>query len=174
MQLTDFDELLMTHRIWTDGSHIEQQLSNLTEHMENVFQKYLRDEFKTIEEFNEKAGEVAEPYRVLVVANYPSGFSERATQRLKSIIQSGPTCGVHTIISVDRKAQMPAGGSGRPQRQQEWELRSLQRTFRTLHLKYPAAPRIYAICRIRLSHRCIIIGRNLKALPTLHGALPDS
>lgn len=110
MQLTDFDELLMTHRIWTDGSHIEQQLANLTEHMENVFQKYLRDEFTTIEEFNEKAGEVAEPYRVLVVANYPSGFSERATQRLKSIIQSGPTCGVHTIISVDRKAQMPAGG----------------------------------------------------------------
>lgn len=110
MQLTDYDELLMSHRIWTDSSQIEQQLANLTEHMENVFQKYLKDEFRTIEEFNEKAGEVAEPYRVLVVSNYPAGFSERATQRLKSIIQSGPRCGVHTIISVDRKAPMPAGG----------------------------------------------------------------
>lgn len=110
MQLTDYDELLMTHRIWTDPSHIEEQLSKLTEHMENVFQKYLKDEFLTIEEFNEAAGEVAEPYRVLVINNYPAGFSERATQRLKSIIQSGPRCGVHTIISIDRRQPIVAGG----------------------------------------------------------------
>ena len=110
MQLTDYDELLMTHRIWTDPSHIEQQLANLTEHMENVFQKYLKDEFLTIEEFNEQAGEVAEPYRILVVANYPAGFSERSIQRLKSIIQSGPRCGVHTLISVDRRQPTSSGG----------------------------------------------------------------
>ena len=46
--------------------------------MENVIQKYLRNEFETIEEYNVHAGEVAEPFRVLVVANFPANFSETA------------------------------------------------------------------------------------------------
>ena len=35
--------------------------------MENVIQKYLRNQFQSIEDYNAQAGEVAEPYRVLVV-----------------------------------------------------------------------------------------------------------
>ena len=82
MHLADYDDLLISSRIWTEQPHIEQQLANLTEHMENVFQKYLRHEFESIEEYNRHAGEVAEPYRVLVVANFPAGFSKRSAQRL--------------------------------------------------------------------------------------------
>ena len=74
---------------------------NMTEHMENVFQKYLRNEFELIEEYNTHAGEVAEPYRILIVANFPVGFSERAAQRLVSVMTSGARCGVHMLISVD-------------------------------------------------------------------------
>ena len=39
--------------------------------METVTQKYLRNEYATIEEYNAVAEEVAEPYRVLVVADFP-------------------------------------------------------------------------------------------------------
>ena len=46
--------------------------------MENVTQKYLRNEYATIEEYNAVAGEVAEPYRVLVVADFPANFDEKA------------------------------------------------------------------------------------------------
>lgn len=101
MHLADYDDLLISSRIWTEQAHIEQQLANLTEHMENVFQKYLRNEFESIEEYNVHAGEVAEPYRILIVANFPTGFSERAAQRLVSVMTSGARCGVHTLISVD-------------------------------------------------------------------------
>jgi len=45
---------------------------NLTEHMETVIQKYLRNEYETIDEYNAQAGELAEPYRYLVIADYPS------------------------------------------------------------------------------------------------------
>ncbi|MBS0265392.1 MAG: cell division protein FtsK [Planctomycetes bacterium] len=109
MHLADYDELLISGRIWTESSHIEQQLANLTEHMENVFQKYLRNEFESIEEYNRHAGEVAEPYRVLVIANFPAGFSERAAQRLVSIVSSGPRCGVHTLLSFDTRQPAPRG-----------------------------------------------------------------
>ena len=63
MHLGDYHELLVTNRIWTEPPHIEQRLTDLTEHMENVIQKYLRNEFETIEEYNTMAGEVAEPFR---------------------------------------------------------------------------------------------------------------
>ncbi|MCA9079599.1 MAG: hypothetical protein KDA58_03525, partial [Planctomycetaceae bacterium] len=62
MHLTDFDELMVSSRIWTEPGQIENKLADLTEHMENVLQKYLRNEFQTIEEYNAAAGEVAEPY----------------------------------------------------------------------------------------------------------------
>jgi energy-coupling factor transporter ATP-binding protein EcfA2 len=109
MHLADYDELLISHRIWTEAVHIDEQLAKLTEHMENVFQKYLRNEFDSIEEYNERAGEVAEPYRVLIVANFPAGFSERAAQRLVSIAASGARCGVHTLVSVDTRLPLPHG-----------------------------------------------------------------
>ncbi|MGC1276453.1 MAG: FtsK/SpoIIIE domain-containing protein, partial [Planctomycetaceae bacterium] len=109
MHLADYDELLISGRIWTEAGRIEQQLGDLTEHMENVFQKYLRNEFETIEEYNTHAGEVAEPYRVLVVSNFPHGFTERAAQRLTSIATSGRRCGVFALIGVDTKQPRPHG-----------------------------------------------------------------
>ncbi len=107
MHLADYDERLVGHRIWTEAAHINQRLADLTEHMENVIQKYLRNQFDSIQHYNETAGEVAEPFRVLVVANFPAHFSEEATRRLISIANSGPRCGVYTLISIDLASRMP-------------------------------------------------------------------
>lgn len=107
MHLADADEMLVTSRIWTEPPHVEQRLADLTEHMENVIQKYLRNQYKSIEEYNQAAGEVAEPYRVLVIANFPTNFTPDAARRLVSIMSSGPACGVCTLVSVDTKAAMP-------------------------------------------------------------------
>ena len=107
MHLADFDEQLVASRIWTDSVHIEQRLADLTKHMENVIQVYLRQKFHSIEEYNAFAGEMAEPYRVLVVANYPANFTEAAVQRIKSIVASGARCGVFVMMSIDTKAPVP-------------------------------------------------------------------
>jgi hypothetical protein len=109
MHLADYDEQLIGARIWTESAQIETRLGDLTEQMEVVIQKYLRNEFETIEAYNAEAGEVAEPYRFLVVANFPRNFSEAAARRLVSIVSSGPRCGVHCLISVDTKQPMPPG-----------------------------------------------------------------
>ncbi len=108
MHLGDFDEHLIASRIWTEARQIDEQLTRLTAHMETVLQKYLRNEFATIHEYNAQAGEVAEPFQVLVAANFPTNFSEAAARKLVSITTSGPRCGVYTLIMVDRKQKMPA------------------------------------------------------------------
>src|SRR4029079_4273430 len=107
MHLADFDEQLIASRIWTEGRQIDEQLTRLTAHMETVLQKYLRNEFATIHEYNAQAGEVAEPFQVLVVANFPTNFSESAARKLVSVATSGPRCGIYTMIMIDRTQKMP-------------------------------------------------------------------
>ena len=107
MHLADYDERLVSNRIWTEGTHINQRLLDLTQHMEDVIQKYLRNEFKSIQEYNQHAGEVAEPFHILVIANFPSNFSDESARRLVSIASSGARCGVYTLISCDTKMNLP-------------------------------------------------------------------
>jgi hypothetical protein len=109
MHLADYDEALVGTRIWTSTEQIEQRLSDLAEHMETVIQKYLRNEFPTIDEYNAQAGELAEPYRFLVIADYPTGFSPEACRKLASIAGTGARCGVYTLISRDLRVPIPQG-----------------------------------------------------------------
>jgi hypothetical protein len=109
MHLADHDEELVSSRIWTEPAHIEKQLADLTAHMENVIQKYLRSQFRSIEDYNAQAGEVAEPYRVLVVADFPVNFTPQAARRLVSIVQSGSSCGVYALIGLDTRPPPPQG-----------------------------------------------------------------
>lgn len=109
MRLADHDESIVGSRIWTESRHIERRLTDLTEHIENVIQKYLRDDYATIDEYNRVAGEIAEPYRYLVIADFPHNFSEDAVARLASIVDAGPRCGVFVVMLTDPGAKQPAG-----------------------------------------------------------------
>ena len=109
MHLADHEEADILTRIWTEPQHIEQRLTDLTEHMESVIQTYLRNEYESIEEYNAQAGEIAEPYRLLVLADFPEGLSERGVRRLESIVASGRRCGVFTMILRDTARDMPEG-----------------------------------------------------------------
>ena len=108
MHLADYDEALVNSRIWTEPAHIEQRLADLTAHMENVIQKYLRNQFETIEEYNAQAGEVAEPYRI-GDRQFPGQLQRGRRAALVSILSSGPRCGVYALMSVDTKQELPQG-----------------------------------------------------------------
>jgi len=109
MHLADQMEQLVGERIWTEPRHIEQRLLDLTEHMETVIQKYLRDEYPTIADYNAEAGQLAEPLRVVVMADFPAGLNEAAVRRLLSVLQSGARCGVHLLVLGDATRGLPEG-----------------------------------------------------------------
>jgi hypothetical protein len=109
MHLADEMEQLAGERIWTEPRHIEQKLTDLTEHMETVIQKYLRNEYATIADYNAQAGQLAEPLRIVVMADFPAGLNDNATRRLASILQSGARCGVHLLLLRDTTRPMPSG-----------------------------------------------------------------
>lgn len=107
MHLADEAEFVIGERIWTDSRYIEQRLADLSEHMETVIQKYLRNEFADLDAYNQQAGEIAEPYRFLVIADFPTGLSDVAARKLASIVNSGARCGVFTIILRDTRQAVP-------------------------------------------------------------------
>ena len=107
MHLADYAEHLINSRIWTQTSQIDQRLAALNEHMEKVIQMYLRNEYATIAEYNEQAGNIAEKYHFVVVADFPASFSDSGAKRLLSIASSGARCGVFTLIHWDRRQPLP-------------------------------------------------------------------
>ncbi|HTB02446.1 MAG TPA: FtsK/SpoIIIE domain-containing protein [Bradyrhizobium sp.] len=111
LALGDYHDDLVGGRSWSEQSHIEQRLAELTQHMETVIQKYLRDEHKTIEHYNANAGHVVEAYRVVAVCDFPANFTETSARRLVSIAQNGPRCGVYPLIIADTSRSMPYGVS---------------------------------------------------------------
>ena len=109
MHLADYEESLINRRIWTQRDQIDERLNDLNEHIEKVIQMYLRNEYATIMEYNERAGSVAEKYHFLVIADFPEGFSDTAARKLQSIAVSGPRCGVFTLIHWNKRHLPPDG-----------------------------------------------------------------
>jgi len=101
MHLGDYEETLIHGRIWTQTTQIEERLAELNEHIEKVIQMYLRNEFATLDEYNQHAGTVAEKHRFVVISGFPAAFSETASKRLLSIATSGARCGVYLLIHRD-------------------------------------------------------------------------
>jgi hypothetical protein len=107
--LTEFAEAIRGDMVWHDAKQIGLQLETLIQHMAMVTQKYLKTQFENIEAFNAHEGTIAEAYRMLAIANFPSGFDQASAEQVVSIAQNGPRSGVYVVMSVDRKQPMPHG-----------------------------------------------------------------
>ncbi len=108
MHMADYEESLINSKIWTQSDQIDKRLGELNEHMEKVIQMYLRNDYESITEYNEAAGNIAEKYHYLVVADFPNGFSDQAVKRLMSVAQSGARCGVYALIHWDTRSHPPS------------------------------------------------------------------
>ncbi|MFN0066127.1 MAG: FtsK/SpoIIIE domain-containing protein [Limisphaerales bacterium] len=117
MHLADHETGHINGRIWTQAPQFEERLAELGAHIEKVIQMYLRNEYATIADYNAAAGVVAEKQQVLVVANFPAGFTDVAARRLLNLAASGPRCGVHLLLHWDRRQPLPHGISGDELRQ---------------------------------------------------------
>jgi len=107
MSLSDHEPSAVGQRIWTDPMQIERQLSDVTEHMQTVIQKYLRADFETIEDYNRAAGEIAEPYRFVLISDLHAALTDNGAAKLVSIIESGPRCGVYALLTHDAATRLP-------------------------------------------------------------------
>lgn len=109
LDLSEYDPDLIGGKVWSSPRDLEARLAELSDHIELVIQKYLRTTYETIDEFNDAAGEVAEPYRILVLFDVPTGLTAESATLLRSVLQNGPRCGVFTLMACDPSAPAPYG-----------------------------------------------------------------
>ena len=107
MALTDHDPSLVSHRVWTTEKKIEERLAEIAHRVEDVLQSSLRDQFQRIEDYNELAGSMAEPYRAIAAVGLPEGLTRDGYKHLRALIESGPRCGVFTILVCDSSKAWP-------------------------------------------------------------------
>ncbi len=103
----DLPDALTGGRIWGEKRHIEEQLLKFSEHIRQVNQKYLKNRFKNIEDYNKEVKEIEEAYRVLMVSDFPEGFDTESARRLVSIAENGVHTGVYVLVMVDEKKKNP-------------------------------------------------------------------
>ncbi|MEZ6088332.1 MAG: FtsK/SpoIIIE domain-containing protein [Pirellulaceae bacterium] len=114
MALADHDPTLVGHRAWTQPNQIESRLAELTQHMEDVLQTYLRDHYETIDQYNAQAGAMAEPYRVVAAIGIPNGLTPAAYEHLRALIENGRRCGIVTVVVRDPDEAWPHDFSALP------------------------------------------------------------
>ena len=106
--LGDAAEKVIGRKVRTTAKELAELLVEVEEHITLVTQKYLQGAYSTLTEYNHASGDVAEPYRLLVVYDYPSGFSrddqydKEQLERLGKILATGRRCGVFVLIVRSR------------------------------------------------------------------------
>ena len=102
--LGDAAEKVIGQKVRTTSAELAQLLVELEEHITFVTQKYLQGSYDTLTAYNLASGDVSEPYRLLVLYDYPSGFSRddqydtEQLNRLRKILAAGRRCGVFCVI----------------------------------------------------------------------------
>jgi S-DNA-T family DNA segregation ATPase FtsK/SpoIIIE len=108
LDLAEHDESLLGDGVLNETVAIERGLEDLVAHLETVIQKRLRGRYATLQDYNREAGELQEPLRLVAIADFPAGFSERALERLGLLIRTGARCGVHVLLMHDERRPLPA------------------------------------------------------------------
>jgi hypothetical protein len=103
--LGDAAERVIGAKVRTTPAELAELLLSLEQHITFVTQKYLQGQHESLTDYNVSAGEVSEPYRLLVLYDFPHGFSrsaqyadEETLARLGKIVSAGPRCGVFTLV----------------------------------------------------------------------------
>jgi len=107
MSMTDHQADIVGHRVWSGERQIEDRLAELAHHAEDILQVNLRDRFLQIEEYNEIAGTMFEPYRAFAAIGFPESLTRDGYKHLRAIIDSSIRCGVFTILVCDQARPWP-------------------------------------------------------------------
>ena len=107
MHLADYNEQLISNRIWTESGHIERRLAELTEHMENVHPGLPPQRVPVgpgVQRVGRGTGRAVPRPRG---GQLSRRFLGVAARRLLSIVASGARCGVYTLMSLDTRLPLP-------------------------------------------------------------------
>lgn len=117
-RLGDQAASIIGNKAATTNAEVSALLDELEGHITYVTQKYLQGEHASLTEYNQAAGEVAEPYRVIVVHDLLDAVSrsqnyvdDEAVRRLAKVAEAGRRCGVFLLVHQPEDLPQPVAGA---------------------------------------------------------------
>lgn len=106
MRISHKDEKVVGKQVYTSPPDINDALDDIYAHIDSVIQFKLSTSvgFTDIYEYNKFAKENAESYKLLAILDYPKNFTADMKEKLMYIVENGPKCGVHTIITYNEQS----------------------------------------------------------------------
>jgi S-DNA-T family DNA segregation ATPase FtsK/SpoIIIE len=96
--ISDLSDEVIHTKVWTTEQDIRLRLEETTARVSLIIQKYLTGDYATIDEYNEQAGEVAEPYEIIAINDFPAGLDRRSIEMVQSLAEVGPRAGVSLLL----------------------------------------------------------------------------
>ncbi|MCK4494363.1 MAG: hypothetical protein KAU26_09920 [Methylococcales bacterium] len=103
--LSKLSSKLIGHKILTENKEIGRALESLKQHTTNIIQKVIGHQYDSLEAYNRTAGEVAEPYTFLFLANFPQKMTTQHYDELLSLLENGYKAGIYVFLSLDTTYQ---------------------------------------------------------------------
>lgn len=94
----DLSEEVIHTKVWTGEQDIRARLEEATARVSLIIQKYLKGDYATIDAYNEQAGEIAEPYQLIAINDFPNGLDRRSVEMVQSLAEVGPRAGVSLLL----------------------------------------------------------------------------
>lgn len=99
-------ERLRQPSVYKEVDEIRAQLRLLKDELARRNERYLARDYADIEEYNRAGDEVVEPYNLLCIADFPTGFDSDAGQRLISIAEQGVRTGIYLLAHMNADTPM--------------------------------------------------------------------
>jgi hypothetical protein len=91
-----------------DDDGIEKLFSDLSAHIRNIGQNYLKSKYNTLHSYNEFMVQEKQPYKLVVIYGFPNAFTSQARfDALQKLIVSGQKAGVYVLMTIDKEIKFP-------------------------------------------------------------------
>lgn len=105
VNLLGLDAKILEQEIWDDPREITDGISEIKDQVPQILSKNLQSKYKNLAEYNEKIEHFNQPFQFLMIANFPRGFNQEATEKLLNLVQNGNKAGVFVLMSIDKAAK---------------------------------------------------------------------
>lgn len=101
--LSSLSPKIKGENILTDPDELRRALATIKNDIPNIIQKVLGHCYlgKSLIEYNADADELAKPYHVLMIADYPNSLSKEHCESIERIVRTGKQAGIFVIMNLD-------------------------------------------------------------------------
>lgn len=99
--------LRLGEKLAATSAEIEALLVRLLNDAVEITQTRLTNMYNCVEEYNAGTTGLTLAYRILVVADFPAGFTDGIAQLLLELAHAGPRTGLHIVGTVDEEGVFP-------------------------------------------------------------------